>query len=88
MEQITFETLPQAFTDLFRKVENIERLLCVKSESQPEIDQLFTIQEAGEFLKLSIPTLYGLVSRSVIPVSKKGKRLYFSKQELINSIGR
>lgn len=47
-----------------------------------EADQLLTIDEAAEFIKLSKPTVYSLVSRKEIPHSKKGKRLYFSKQEL------
>ena len=45
-------------------------------------DQLLTIKQAGEMLCLSVPTLYGLVQHKEIPVSKRGKRLYFSKQEL------
>jgi excisionase family DNA binding protein len=49
---------------------------------QPEADQLFTIQQAADFLTLSVPTLYNLVSRKEIPYMKKGKRLYFSKEEL------
>ena len=63
MNQITFEQLPTAFTQLYNKVESIERLLQLKHEL-PEADQLLTIQEAAEFLKLSVPTLYGLVSDS------------------------
>lgn len=51
---------------------------------QPVQDQFLTIQEAAELLHLTVPTIYGLVSRSEIPVSKKGKRLYFSKQELMD----
>ncbi|MEJ7739612.1 MAG: helix-turn-helix domain-containing protein [Chitinophagaceae bacterium] len=47
-----------------------------------ESDQLLTIQQAAELLKLSVPTIYGLVSKSELPVNKRGKRLYFSKQEL------
>jgi excisionase family DNA binding protein len=82
METITFEQLPQAFIQLLGKVENIERLLQEKTSPQNLVDQLLTIQQAAQFLKLSVPTLYGLVSRSVVPVSKKGKRLYFSQQEL------
>jgi excisionase family DNA binding protein len=82
MEQITFENLPKAFSDLFLKVESIEKLLQAKAESQPQADELLTIQQAAAFLKLSVPTLYGLVSRSELPVNKRGKRLYFSKIEL------
>jgi len=86
MDTLTFEQLPTAFTHLFNKVENIEKLLQKKQEAQPESDQLLTIQQAAEFLKLSVPTIYGLVSRSAIPVSKKTKRLYFSRQELTTYI--
>lgn len=86
METITFEQLPTAFSQLFSKVENIERLLQEKYTSQTQVEELLTIQQAGELLNLSIPTIYGLVSRSSIPVNKKGKRLYFSKQELTDWI--
>lgn len=80
--ELTFEELPAAFTRLFSKVENIERLLQQKAEPQPEADKHLTIQQAAEFLTLSVPTIYGLVSKAQLPVSKRGKRLYFSKQEL------
>lgn len=51
--------------------------------NQDEADQLLTIKQTAELLSLSVPTIYGLVSRGEIPHSKKGKRLYFSKQELL-----
>ena len=82
MEQITFEQLPSAFVELFHKVENIEKLLELRQDAKPEAEELLTIQAAADFLKLTVPTLYGLVSRSQLPVSKRGKRLYFSKSEL------
>ena len=83
MNEITFEQLPKAVSQLFSKLENIERLLLEKGkENLQETEQLLTIQEAGKFLILSVPTLYGYVHRSEIPVCKRGKRLYFSKQEL------
>lgn len=47
-------------------------------------EQLLTIQEAAEFLNLTVPTIYSKVSRSEIPVMKRSKRLYFSKLELIS----
>ena len=86
MEQINFETLLPAFTHLFDKVENIERLLQTRTEPNHEADEPLTIQQAASFLKLSVSTLYGLVSCSAIPVSKKGKSLYFSKQEFMDCI--
>lgn len=53
---------------------------------QVEADQILTIDEAALLVKLTVPTIYGLVHRSGIPYSKKGRRLYFSKQELIDWI--
>ena len=83
MTQITFEQLPQAVTLLHEKLTKIEQLLQNKSnQPQPEADQFLTIQQAASLLCLSVPTIYGFVHDSKIPVSKKGKRLYFSKYEL------
>jgi excisionase family DNA binding protein len=88
MEQLTFEQLPKAFSQFSDRLENIEKLLLQKSNPTtiPETDQLLTIQQAAELITLSVPTLYGLVSRKEIPVSKRGKRLYFSKFELTDWI--
>ena len=50
--------------------------------SKPD-ELLFNIQEAGNFLKLSVPTIYSKVSRKELPYMKRGKRLYFSKTDLM-----
>ena len=49
---------------------------------QENAKDLFSIKEASNYLNLAIPTLYGLVANSSIPCMKKGKKLYFSRQEL------
>lgn len=82
---LSFEQLPNAVFQLYEKLNTIENLL-LNQTNQPESDQLLTIQQAGELIKLSVPTLYGYVSRNQIPFSKKGKRLYFSKQQLFDWI--
>ena len=48
---------------------------------QPE--KLLTVQEAAEFLKLTVPTIYSKVSKGELPVMKRSKRLYFSSTELM-----
>ncbi len=40
------------------------------------------IDLAMEITGLAKPTIYGLVSKRKIPHSKRGKKLYFSKQDL------
>lgn len=48
---------------------------------QPE--QLLTIQEAAQFLNLTVATIYSKVSKGELPVMKRSKRLYFSSTELM-----
>ena len=87
MQKITFDQLPQAVEELSEKLANIEKLLLSKAnENQEEEDKLLNVQEAASLLCLSVPTVYGLVQRSEIPVCKRSKRLYFSKKELFNWI--
>ena len=49
-------------------------------------DQLMNIKEVGQFLRLSVATIYGHVHNNVIPFSKRGNRLYFSKSVLVKWI--
>ena len=85
-EKISFENLPQAVSLLLEKVETLEQLL--KSQQNPALpsDKPLTISQAAEFVNLTVPTLYGFVSKRTIPFSKVGKRLYFSEAELTSWI--
>src|SRR5690606_42109232 len=56
----------------------------VEPTEQPE--QLLTIQEAAQFLNLTVPTIYSKVSKGELPVMKRSKRLYFSSTELMEYI--
>lgn len=81
----TFEQLPQAVNNLQDTVNEIKRLLLVKSsDPQPKEDELLTVQDTAKFLTLSVPTVYGLISKGAIPCMKRSKRVYFSKAELLN----
>jgi len=81
--KLSFDELPQAVSDLFDKLTNIERLLLSeKNEKGSEEDQLLTIKETAKLLKVAVPTVYAYVSRCEIPHCKLKKRLYFSRKEL------
>lgn len=89
MKNLTFEQLPLAVTNLTKEVSELKNLLIQKQKSKSsseQVEHLLTIQEAGKFLKLSVPTLYSKVSKSEIPYMKRGKRLYFSATELLDYI--
>ena len=79
--QITPPELESLIEGSLRKI-----LALQPTKEHKEEDQLMTIKEAGEFLNLSVPTIYSYVQNSKIPVSKGAKRLYFSKRELLDWI--
>ena len=54
-----------------------------QNKPQPEVDELLTVSGAAKFLSLSVPTIYGLISKGALPVMKRSKRCYFSKNELL-----
>ena len=88
METLTFDQLPNAVTMLIKEVSELKSLLIEKQEQTPITppEQLLTIQEAAEFLSLSVFTLYSKVSKGELPVMKQGKRLYFSRTELMEYV--
>jgi len=78
------EDLPAAVTELLEKLGRIENLLNRNVEKPNAIrGGLLNISEAGSLLDLSVNTLYKLVQGRKLPYSKKGKRLYFQKDELL-----
>ncbi|NOU46815.1 MAG: helix-turn-helix domain-containing protein [Bacteroidales bacterium] len=86
MEQVlTFDQLPKAVTMLTKEISDLKRLFIEKQEQTPtEKDELLTVQDTAKFLSLSVPTVYGLISKGELPVMKRSKRCYFSKIDLIN----
>lgn len=85
--ELTFEKLPDAVAEILHRQEKTEALLIQLLQrndlTQPE---MLSIQKTASFLNLAVPTIYGLVSRREIPFSKKGKRLYFDRTELLEWI--
>lgn len=86
MQNLTFDQLPQAVSSLFVKLEQLEQLIAAKLNDPSSTNDLLTIDEAAKVLNLSKQTLYGLNQRAEIPVCKKGKRLYYSRHDLMEWI--
>lgn len=53
-----------------------------KEEPPNEVSDLLDIKQASILLGLAVPTIYAKVSDRLIPHSKKGKKLFFSKTQL------
>lgn len=88
MEQnLTFDQLPLAVTILIKEFSELKTLLLDKREqpiNQPE--HFLSVQEAGKLLNLADSTIYSKVSKNELPVMKRGKRLYFSRNELMQYV--
>jgi excisionase family DNA binding protein len=54
------------------------------TENTRQYSDLLNIQEASKFLGIAVPTIYSKVSERLIPHSKIGKKLFFSRDELSN----
>ncbi|MFY0674507.1 MAG: helix-turn-helix domain-containing protein [Bacteroidia bacterium] len=81
--KVTFETLPNAVSELIKKVELLTESINANSKSI-EPDKWFTLDELVQYdpAKRTKSTLYGLVHAKKIPVHKRGKRLLFLKSEI------
>lgn len=51
-------------------------------ETSLPTNNLLSIEEACQLLKLAKQTLYGFTSKNLIPFIKRGKKLYFQRQVL------
>lgn len=63
----------------------------LKDFSAPELqkqteENLLTVSEAADLLSLTPQTIYSKVSKREIPFMKRGKRLYFSRTDLLEYI--
>ncbi|MGX1024751.1 helix-turn-helix domain-containing protein [Psychroflexus sp. MBR-150] len=71
-------------TDISERVTaNILKAVQNNNPTTDQPEQLLTIQEAAQFLNLTVPTIYSKVSKGELPVMKRSKRLYFSSTELM-----
>lgn len=67
---------------ILRGLERIETLLENLLSEKSSGDDLITITETSQLVKLSVSTIYSKVNRNEIPAFKIGKRLYFSRVEI------
>jgi len=88
MEQVFFNVPLSRLEPIFKRwiKEAQAEMQPTKVEPTEQTDQLLTIQQAAELLSLTVPTLYSKVSKGELPVMKRGKRLYFSRTELLDYI--
>jgi excisionase family DNA binding protein len=75
------------FEIILEKLNKIEEELAIIKANQENTSkemkiEFLTIKELSEYLKLTVPTIYGYTSTNRIPHIKRGKRLYFKKSDI------
>jgi predicted DNA-binding transcriptional regulator AlpA len=87
MESIPFEKMPQIMGQMCQRLENIEALIR-EQKSQPETnkEEFLTLKQVSELTGYACPTLYGLIGKNAIPHFKRGQRLFFDREAIINWI--
>lgn len=76
-----FEVIEARLNSIENLILNLKQPKQIETTDQPE--QLLNVQEAAQFLNLTVPTIYSKVSKGELPVMKRTKRLYFSRTELL-----
>jgi len=84
LSQIDPEQLISSISE--RVTANILKAVKNQHTNADKQERLLTIQEAAEFLNLTVSTIYSKVSRGELPVMKRSKRLYFSRTELMEYV--
>lgn len=84
MEKYTFDNLPQVIKGIEVKLDIIYEIIKNYLPEKQLEKNFLTLGQAAEFLSISKQSLYNKVSLRNVPCRKRGKRLYFLKEELIN----
>jgi excisionase family DNA binding protein len=80
-----FETIEKRLSYIESLILDIKHQPQQVEQKEPS-EKLLTVQEAAEFLNLTVPTIYSKVSKGELPVMKRSKRLYFSSTQLMEYI--
>lgn len=82
-------TIINPFESIDSRLSNIEKLLLdiyggthVKPPDNNS-ESLLTVEQAAAMLHLSVTTIYGLIHRRQIASLKRGRRVYFKKEDLL-----
>lgn len=90
MGNITFEQLPQAVSTLIERVEQlagkVDEVLCKAAGKDTGKRSLLSLEEVAALLCKSASTIYAMTSEKRIPYRKRGNRLYFFEDEVMQWI--
>ena len=85
--EITFDKLPQALGYLTEQVERIyKNVAALQPQTATDKHRIVEIDEACKITRKAKPTIYTLARKGLIPAYKRGKKLYFYEDELLQWI--
>ncbi len=85
--EITFDKLPQAVGYLTEQVERIHKIVAaLQPQTTTNKHRIVEIDEACKITRKAKPTIYTLARKGLIPAYKRGKKLYFYEDELLQWI--
>ena len=85
--EITFDKLPQAVGYLTEQVERIHKIVAaLQPQTTTDKHRIVEIDEACKITRKAKPTIYTLARKGLIPAYKRGKKLYFYEDELVQWI--
>ena len=83
----TFDKLPQAVGYLTEQMEQIRQMVAaLQPQTSSDKHRLVEIDEACKITRKAKPTIYTLARKGLIPAYKRGKKLYFYEDELLQWI--
>ena len=86
-EIMTFEQLPKAVSELTNQVMELRDIVAALKPAVPdEKHRIVEIDEACKITRKAKPTIYTLARKGLIPAYKRGKKLYFYEDELLQWI--
>ena len=80
------------FEEIIDRLSRIEQAIITLRDNNEsparsqDSDVPLSIHQVSEIIGKSVPTIYGYVHRRTIPHMKKGQKLYFFKNQIINWI--
>lgn len=84
-KDLTFDKLPEAVAYLIEAVAEIKSLVKNKTEL-PKKRIPIGIEDACRIIQKAKPTIYALVRKGSLPSYKRGKKLFFFEEELLEWI--
>ncbi|MFZ4741406.1 MAG: DUF3853 family protein [Bacteroidales bacterium] len=88
-ENVTFENLPFAVSEILTKVEKIEAFINTPQQPTQALDpepRIYGINGLAAFLKVSIPTAQKIKNSGKIPFSQVERTIIFNKVDVLKAL--